>query len=156
LAQAVLLTSGLLLAGLVVVSHYGIGVDVQKQQCLPYRVFLLEKGTVPSRRGEFVVFRADDRMAPFFRPGQMFIKELAGLPGDDVTVQKGSVAVNGEYRGHLDLLGKLGRKTEDYERAEKVPAEKMWVMGTLPRSFDSRYWGYVDRWQVIGRAYPLF
>ncbi|EAL3751808.1 S26 family signal peptidase, partial [Campylobacter coli] len=31
-----------------------------------------------------------------------------------------------------------------------IPKDKFFVMGTHPRSFDSRYWGFVDRKDIKG------
>lgn len=137
-------------------SRYQIGVNTQLDlQCLPYDVFLIDFKDQALSRGDFIAFHARG-MAPYIPDGTVIIKELAGVPGDRVVVDKGVVIVNDANRGELDLVEKLNASAEHYSRNETVPDGKMWVMGTLPRSFDSRYWGYVEPDQIIGRAYALW
>ena len=37
-----------------------------------------------------------------------------------------------------------------------IPEGKLFVVGHHPRSWDSRYFGFVDVEEVLNRAYPLF
>jgi hypothetical protein len=39
--------------------------------------------------------------------------------------------------------------------SQVIPAGKYFVTSPAQRSFDSRYWGLVDKEWVIGRAYPI-
>jgi conjugal transfer pilin signal peptidase TrbI len=56
----------------------------------------------------------------------------------------------------LPLAIKLRKSPSTFKRDETIPAAAYWVTGKAPKSFDSRYWGYVYDYQVIGRAYALF
>ena len=37
-----------------------------------------------------------------------------------------------------------------------LQADEFWMLGTMPMSFDSRYWGPINGSQIVGRAHVLF
>jgi conjugal transfer pilin signal peptidase TrbI len=101
-------------------------------------------------------------MGPFYPDGTLVIKRVVGVAGDQVVVAAAGVWVNGVKEGGLlhaapgGRLWALGHRPVEYERDERVPLNHWWVMGTNPRSFDSRYWGYVEHEQIVGRANPIW
>lgn len=137
--------------------HYRIGVDIDPVRCLPEHVYLVK--LVPPKElhaGEFVAFFAPHGlMLPRF-DGKMIAKEVAGLPGDRIVVRNDRAFVNGKFVGQLILNGKLGRGPGGFDRAETVPPGKVFLVGTLPRSYDSRYWGFLDQRFLVGTVDPLF
>lgn len=142
--------------------HYRIVYDaIQGANCLPYSVFLVDLTDQKAQRGAYVAF-VTRQMEPFYANGTLAVKEVAGIPGDRVKVSESGVVVNGKPRGSLlhlregERLWRMGRRISEVERDEVVPLGHLWMMGTHPRSFDSRYWGYIDHEQVIGRAIPLW
>ena len=101
-------------------------------------------------------FKAKD-LRPYFQPGTHMIKVIDGLPGDLVKVTKEQVLVNGSPVGEgLQLSKPLKRPEGRFVREEIVPDSKYWFMGKTLDSFDSRYWGYVSKDDLIGRAYPVW
>lgn len=94
------------------------------------------------RRGEVVVFRypGDDRT--------FYIKRVIGLPGEQVTVDRGRVAVNGQPL------------TEPYLPADvrtvgaadlRLGSGEYFVLGdNRYYSFDSRQWGTLPRQNIVG------
>jgi conjugal transfer pilin signal peptidase TrbI len=158
-----LLLAGLLLAlGPVVATRFRLGIGLQRAVCLPpYRLFLIDRRTRP-RRGDYVAFRADDRLQPYFRPGTLVIKELAGVAGDRVVVAT-TITINGQVvappapgLGITPLVGALGKTPAALQFDAILPAGAGWTLGHTWDSFDSRYWGYVYDDQIIGRAYALW
>ena len=134
-----------------------IGLDLQEVRCLPWRVYLLELGRPDQiTKGGFVAFKPrDGLMGPKF-DGRLVGKMVAGVPGDVLEVKQDVAYVNGKRVGELVLLPKLNAKPGSYDRRETVPAGKILVLGTEPRSFDGRYWGFLDQSAVIGTVKPLF
>ncbi|MFQ5777740.1 MAG: signal peptidase I [Terriglobia bacterium] len=129
------------------------------------------------RRGDIIVFKYP------FPPHQHFVKRVIGLPGDRLKIVNREVQVNGQpldetYKIHRhDAFGPGFRDnfppgegflpySMEEEWAEEVarltvgdelviPAGKYFAMGdNRDNSQDSRYWGFVDRENIIGR--PLF
>jgi signal peptidase I len=98
------------------------------------------------RRGEVVVFR--DR-----RNLELLIKCVIGQPGDEVAIVHGIVWVNGRrlYEPYVD--GDVGIERP---RRVKLGPDEVWVMGdNRDFSDDSRDYGPVEKWQLVGRAKPI-
>jgi len=108
-------------------------------------------------RGDIVVFRYPKN------PSQDFIKRVIGLPGDTIKIVDKKVFVNGELRKdehavHYDpriIPGNL--QPRDNFGPITVPPGKLFVMGdNRDNSYDSRFWKFVDRDAVLGRAFILY
>ncbi len=99
------------------------------------------------QRGDIIVFRypPDPTQIPY-------IKRVIGLPGDQITISKGQVLLNG-----VPL-------TEPYIAAPParggswvVPSNSLFVMGdNRNNSSDSRSWGFVPFENVIGKAEVVY
>lgn len=142
--------------------HYRIVYDsVKGANCLPYSVFLVDLRDRATDRGQYIAF-VTRQMEPFYADGTIAVKQIAAVPGDRVQVSTQGVAINGHVQGALlhlkegERLWRMGRRISDVERDELVPQGHLWMMGTNPRSYDSRYWGYIENEQIIGRAIPLW
>jgi conjugal transfer pilin signal peptidase TrbI len=126
---------------------------------LPYHVAWLNRGVTTLARGEFILYRFNGTAKNDY-PGladQPFFKIVAGLPGDKVVVRGRNVFINGEAVGYAKLNTFDGRPLEPIE-AVVVPPGMLYVKGTSPDSFDSRYRssGLVPISTVIGRVQPWF
>ncbi len=134
-----------------------IGGDDQVDRCLPdKRIYIIDTYNKDIWRGDLIAFRAE-RMAPYFKDGQVIIKIAAGVAGDHVHVDSQQTTINDSLIiDGLPLADKLRKLPATFKRDETIPAGAYWVTGKAPKSFDSRYWGYVYDYQVIGRAYALF
>jgi conjugal transfer pilin signal peptidase TrbI len=142
--------------------RYWLAFDLQPgEHCLVPAWYWVDRADHAIRRGDYVAFAARG-MSPFYPDGTRVIKQVIGVVDDRVVVNASGVWVNGHFAGalhHLQpggRLWRLGHHVEDYLRNERVPAHHWWVMGTSPRSYDSRYWGFVTDEQIIGRARALW
>ncbi len=140
-------------------ARFRIGFDGQAGvTCLPHRAFLIDTWCHELDRGDLFAFRAT-KMQPWVRTGTTVVKRLRGVPGDRLLINSdGVVLVNGEPAGALlgRSLEKIGKSAEDLRRDEVIPPGQLFALGEHERSYDSRYWGYVDQADVIGRAYVLW
>lgn len=149
---------GLLLALYILISRYQIGVDDQGRKCIPgYTIYLIDKKDKVMDKGKIYAYGAR-RLEPFYKEGHVMIKFLRGVPGDELEVTaEGSVLINGIEKGKgLYHAKTLNRPETDFIGRGVVKPGQYWVMGLTETSFDSRYFGAIERDQVIGRAYPLF
>lgn len=108
----------------------------------------------PPQRGDVVVFWPNDRLRqenPSLRDA--FIKRVIGLPGEEVEVTGGRVYINGE-----PLQENYIAAEPDYQWGpEVVQPDSYLVLGdNRNNSYDSHFWGYVPRSNVIGRAVVRF
>ena len=126
---------------------------------LPYRLAWLDTRPQLLQRGQLVVYRFDGTATVDY-PGlraQPFFKRVAGLPGDAVTVQGRTVAVNGVAVGTAKDRAWDRRPLEPIAPVT-VPAGHFYAQGSSEDSFDSRYrsCGLVRVDQVLGIARPIF
>ena len=105
-------------------------------------------------RGDIVVF-------PFpGNPDLDYIKRVVGIPGDVVEVRNKQFYRNGEpvqeaYVSHDSSVDNMTRR--DNMPPVTVPAGKVFVMGdNRDNSEDSRFWGFVDKDTLAGRAWIIY
>jgi signal peptidase I len=109
------------------------------------------------QRGDIIVFRYPQD------PKRDFIKRIVGVGGDLVMGVNKEVYVNGKrmdepYARHVES----GIKPRDMEPRDSfgpvvVPKGKLFVMGdNRDRSYDSRFWGFVDLDDIRGKAFIIY
>ncbi|SKA94458.1 signal peptidase I [Paucidesulfovibrio gracilis DSM 16080] len=104
--------------------------------------------------GDIIVFEYPEN------PSMDFIKRIIGLPGDRIEIRDKVVYRNGQaldeaYIQHSDPRILPSRR--DFLAEFTVPENKYFVMGdNRDDSRDSRFWGFVDREAIIGKAWILY
>ncbi|MBI5420441.1 MAG: signal peptidase I [Deltaproteobacteria bacterium] len=109
------------------------------------------------RRGDIIVFVfPEDR-------SKDFIKRVVGVPGDTVEIRRKVLHVNGRPVDERYVRYADGAVIDGFIRSRdsmppvKVPPGKLFVMGdNRDRSYDSRFWGFVDMDAVIGKAMFIY
>ncbi len=103
-------------------------------------------------RGDVVVFSPTKALKEQ-NYNQAFIKRVIGLPGDTVEVKNHEVYVNNKQ-----LTEKYILDAPNYTFGPvKVPPGQYFVFGdNRNNSYDSHYWGFVPRENIIGKASVRF
>ncbi len=104
------------------------------------------------QRGDVVVFSPTEALKrQNFEDA--FIKRVIGLPGEKVEIQGGRVYINDQ-----PLREKYIADDPSYQYGPViVPADHYLVLGdNRNNSYDSHYWGFVPRENIIGRAVVRF
>lgn len=87
-------------------------------------------------------------------PNKDFIKRVIAVGGDKVKVEVGKVFVNGKELNEPYIPEK---KDGSNYSSRKVPKENVFVMGdNRTSSFDSRFWGFLPRKKIIGKAFFIY
>ena len=117
--------------------------------------YLLQYGD--PERGDVVVFiYPEDR-------SKDFIKRVIAVGGDTVELRNKKIFINGKqiedphghFAGYDPLAGGVG-SGDDYG-PKTVPENRIFVMGdNRDRSYDSRFWGFVDLNDVRGKAFLIY
>ncbi len=140
---------------------------------VPFTTWHLAEWDNP-KRGDIVVF-----FSP--HDGQRLVKRVIGLPGDKIEMRRGQLRLNGapvEYGESTPATTTVGNRTisaeqsveslpEHPHRVQSIPAAaamrdfepvivpegRYFMMGdNRDNSFDSRYFGPVERSRIVGRA----
>ncbi|MQA31084.1 MAG: signal peptidase I [Luteitalea sp.] len=114
-------------------------------------------------RGDVVVFKYPEE------PDRDFIKRVIGLPGDTVELRAKKVHINGTPldepyvhfidapRSDSDVYEVTSFDVRERYGPVTVPANQYFVMGdNRDNSQDSRYWGFLPRDYVKGRALVIY
>lgn len=109
------------------------------------------------QRGDVIVFKYPED------PTRDFIKRVIGVEGDVVESKDKILYVNGRkcvesYVQHVDGSVKpAGLDKRDNFGPVNVPKDSVFVMGdNRDQSYDSRFWGFVNRSQIKGKAIILY
>jgi len=112
------------------------------------------------RRGDIVVFKYPDE------PERDFIKRVIGLPGDTLELRSKKIYINGQpldepYVHYIDATHAASEVTSFDVRERygpvNVPPDQYFVMGdNRDNSQDSRYWGFLPRHYVKGKALLIY
>lgn len=92
-----------------------------------------------------------------------YVKRVIGLPGDQIEYRNDELYINGKkydepYLNEYKQQRKGQKLTEDFTLKQitgvtKVPEGKLFVIGdNRLESWDSRYFGYIDINQVVGKV----
>ncbi len=108
-------------------------------------------------QGDVVVFRfPKDRSVDY-------IKRVIGTPGDTVEIRDKKVFVNGnaikDSHAHIasDTILDPKASPRDSLGPILVPEDRIFVMGdNRDNSYDSRFWGFVDQKDILGKAFILY
>ena len=108
-------------------------------------------------RGDIIVFMFPEDET------KDFIKRAIGLPGDIVEVRNKRVWINGEllpepYTQHVDkAIVPHQIQPRDNLGPLTVPPDSYFVMGdNRDQSLDSRFWGFVKRDKIKGKAFLIY
>jgi len=108
-------------------------------------------------RGDIIVFEFPEDKGKSYFDRRDFIKRVIGLPGDTVEIRNKSVFVNGERYLTPEAVYKDGTLTagpRDNMASVTIPPNNYFVMGdNRDRSYDSRFWQFVDRSAIKGKAF---
>jgi len=106
-------------------------------------------------RGDVVVFRYPED------PKRDFIKRLVASGGETIEVADGKVEINGETIESPEIFQKIYYENRGAYGAPDaqitIPYDCYFVLGDNSKSSrDSRYWGFVPRKLLLGKAFVIW
>lgn len=122
--------------------------------------------------GEAIVFRTEN--IPATNDDKYYIKRLVGIPGDELQVKAPKLYRNGALIAGAKAFEKNAEREGEYlgysykrltsrhylnhpEAKVTIPDNKFFAMGdNSPHSSDSRYWGFVPKEEMVGKAIFIY
>ena len=160
--QAFKIPTGSMEENLLIGDHLLVNKFVFGPTATPVERALLPIGTI--KRGDVIVFKYPEE------PERDFIKRVIGLPGETVEVRDKKVYINGTAARRAVRALPASRRAADsafhevtsFDVRERygpvtVPPNQYFVMGdNRDNSQDSRYWGFLPRDYVKGKALVIY
>lgn len=116
------------------------------------------------QRGDLVVFgtqgiKGIESEARYTGP-EVYLKRLVGLPGETIEIRDGHAFANGRMLDETDGIPDIVYTVPTYGNANgkwEIPEGNYFVLGdNSPRSSDSRYWGFVPKANIMGKAARIY
>jgi len=128
---------------------------INTDHSLPQRLFIVNLQDREPSKGDYVVFYF--KGSEYYKAGHKMIKKVVCLPGEELYVdEQKRYFCNGIYLGTAKATDSRGKPVDNFKWNGKIPDGNYFVMGVSKDSYDSRYWGFLDKEAVIGVAKPLF
>jgi signal peptidase I len=151
LVQAYKIPSGSMIPTLLVGDHllankfiYGERIPFTDEKILVFK---------KPKSGDIIIFRYPRD------PSKDFIKRVVAVAGDVVEERNKQLFVNGKslVEPYVQYTDNSLLVSRDNFGPYVVPDNKVFVMGdNRDRSYDSRYWGYVDLKDIEGKAFIIY
>ena len=161
IVQAFKIPTGSMENNLLVGDHLLVNKFVLGPTASPVEHALLPFASI--HRGDVVVFKYPEE------PDRDFIKRVIGLPGETLELREKRVYIDGQALDepyvhfllppspHAELSEATGFDVRERYGPVTVPADQFFVMGdNRDNSQDSRYWGFLPRDNVKGRALLIY
>jgi len=127
---------------------------------LDHRVFFLLPAPAKVEPGDYLVFRHPDlsQVQQGLRPGRDRIIKIVGcLPGNRLSVDDGRrFTCDGNFLGQALEADSTGTPLPRFSFNGIVPAGKLLMVGSHPRSYDGKYFGFIDAHTILHQALPLW
>lgn len=136
-----------------------IGFGAQTLDCIDSKVFMTRFESPTSiKRGDYLMFRVTKMGYTF--DGHLGVKMVGAVAGDTIKVADGTLYINGDPFGKLDIADMAAKQlnvpVSSFNRQQVIPEGYVFMVGTRPHTYDSRYWGPIPVSDVVGSMFPIF
>lgn len=135
---------------------FGYNILLSNTSSLPYFLFLKTPNKEDLKTGNIVTFIYGYKNYYKYRVGQNFTKKIGCSQGEQLKTIDNQFFCNDKFIGVAALKDGVGNELEVKNYNEIVPSGKYFMIGTNPKSFDSKYYGYVDKNDILGVTYGIF
>lgn len=133
---------------------FGYKILISNTESLPYTLFL----QTPKKEfttGTIITFKYPFKNYFKYRQGDNFTKIIGCSQGQTILRIKNNFYCNGGMIGTALTKDGKGNFIESVDFNEIVPQGKYFMIGTNPKSYDSKYFGYVDEKDILGVTYGI-
>ena len=80
------------------------------------------------------------------------LKEVAAVEGDFVEVVHNKIYINGEFKGEIAEVDPKGRELVSFVKDGILKSGEVFLLGRGRNSFDSRYFGVVEKSEILKKT----
>mgnify|MGYP000061180902 CR=1 FL=1 len=136
---------GVIAACFAVINYIGDRLDWVRSESVPVKLAWISGGEV--HKGDYVLFTAQHPIINGGVPTHL-TKQVACVAGDRLHFDGSTWYCNGEVLGGVIRSTSDGKPIDVAQAEGVIPAGMLFLMGTHPRSFDSRYLGLIEEKRV--------
>ena len=127
-------------------------ISVASTPSLGFRLFFLGKAGDRFEQGDYLLFRKHmDHAAT-----DLLLKKVGCATGQRLTVNNDEYYCDGNYLGRALTQDSKGNRLPQFIFNGFVPAGSLFMVGNHPRSYDSKYFGFIHADSVLKKAYPIW
>ena len=120
---------------------------------LGYRVFFLtEPEPIDFKEGDYLLFHKHLDHAQT----DLLLKKVGCATGHRLTVNNGEYYCDENYLGQALTQDSKENRLPQFIFNDFVPADSLFMVGNHPRSYDSKYFGFIYADSVLKKAYPIW
>lgn len=134
---------------------FGYKILISNTQSLPYTVFF-QTPNKEFKNGSIVTFKYQFKNYFTYTQGSNFTKIIGCSQKQHLSKINNTFYCDGVLLGTALTKDGKGNFIESVELNEIVPQGKYFMIGTNPKSYDSRYFGYVDGKDIEGVTYGIY
>ena len=116
-------------------------------------LFLVEN---KNNKNDYVIFEYNKIDYKNYHQGKLFIKKVGCNSGQHLTVDDHRAICDGKVIATMFEKNYDGKLLPKYKYDGFIPSDKFFALGEHIRSFDSRYFGLVEKEQIINSARRIF
>lgn len=134
--------------------NYHLGISLTPS--LPHTLFFVNKKDKKFTKDDYIVFSYPGQTIYAYKNGEAFVKVAKCFPNDILTTTKDlTYFCNDKKIGQAYLQDSKGNKLPHFVYNGTIPHNNYFVIGTHPKSWDSKYWGFVSSDEIMGKAKGL-
>lgn len=159
--KRILLFTSVLVLMVSIVRYLGYGFSIQLSPSMPKGIYWV----IPARsifRGDVVIFKPSNEIDNFLLrhhwipQSGILIKKVYGVPGDFVCKKNHEVFINHQKIAYVFDEYAPNKKLPNIPFCGKLKKDEYLLMSTrVKKSFDGRYFGIINRHNIIGKADKL-
>ncbi|MFA6396545.1 MAG: S26 family signal peptidase [Sulfurimonas sp.] len=130
-------------------------IDMTMDKSLPFTVWITEKQFNPTVH-HYVMFKPTVQNEYTAKVGYFF-KEISCQGGQELIITENKeYFCDGRFIGMARSTDQYGKPVENFVFNGVVPKDSLFMTGTHPRSYDSKYYGFVKINQIERGATPIW
>lgn len=153
-----LILLGLLILGLSTPHHFAVVIS----ESIDHRIFFTTPWIGEVKQGDYLMYNKSDLNLHVRRGTNGYttdhmLKIVGCIPGEKLEVSDGLYyTCNGAPLGQALEKDSKGHDLPLFKYQGQIPEQQYFMIGTNPRSYDSKYYGFINYGEFIARAYPIW